>query len=74
VVESQSPGLADGNGTVWEYCERSVPDISSRTLASVVDGGWEVIGYHHKGRGQRTTLVVILRRAIPPDATEPPTP
>jgi len=54
-------------GTAWEYTEFELAGIPNEDRARVFLGwlreGWELVGVHPKGKGQRKPLpVAIMRR------------
>lgn len=57
----------------WEYCEFElfgIPDQErDRVFLGWVRDGWELVGVHAKGKGQRKPLpVAIMRRELMPAA------
>jgi hypothetical protein len=49
---------------VWEYREFDIPEVDrEKALLSWMREGWELIGLHPKGKGQRKPIpVAIMRR------------
>lgn len=50
----------------WEYREFDIPDEDrDRTFLGWLREGWELVGVHPKGKGQRKPLpVAIMRREL----------
>ena len=59
--------------TVWEYREFDLPDSDlERAFLSWLREGWELVGIHPKGKGQRKPLpVAIMRRELVDPLTLP---
>jgi hypothetical protein len=52
--------------TDWEYAEFDIPDEDcERVFLNWLREGWELVGVHPKGKGQRKPLpVAIMRREL----------
>jgi len=50
----------------WEYAEFDIPDKDlERAFLGWLREGWELVGVHPKGKGQRKPLpVAIMRREL----------
>jgi len=64
-------GVTPPRSTDWEYCEYELWDIPvaerDRVFLNWLREGWELVGVHPKGKGQRKPLpVAILRRELLP--------